>query len=135
MEDLKAKNAAVVKENSQIKNLNADLLKAREDNKDKNYAEADALMSRDARAKPDAAVLWVELGLAQKGLKKYEDAATSLQKAVELDSASKKPNPDLQAVAEMSWAKRCRDRQGSRGPGCLRGRRHRPTPNRGDALR
>jgi len=100
LEDLKAKNAAAVKENSQIKNLNADLLKAREDNKDKNYAEAEALMSKDAQAKPDAAVLWVELGLAQKGLKKNDDAVTSLKKAVEIDAASKKPNPDLQSVAD-----------------------------------
>ena len=99
MEEVKAKNAEVLKENSQIKNLNADLLKARDDNKNKNYADADSLMTRDTTAKPDAAVLWVELGIAQKGEKKYTDSATSLQKAIDLDKASKKPNPDLQAVA------------------------------------
>ena len=74
LEEIKAKNAAVIKENSQIKNLNADLIKARQDNKDKNYTEAESLMTRDTQAKPDAAVLWVELGVAQKGLKKYDDA-------------------------------------------------------------
>ncbi|HEX3471500.1 MAG TPA: carboxypeptidase regulatory-like domain-containing protein [Silvibacterium sp.] len=100
LEEVKAKNAAAVKENSQIKNLNADLLKARADNKDKNYAEAEELMSRDSQAKPDAAVLWVELGIAEKGLKKNDDAVTSLKKAVELDAASKKPNPDLQSAAD-----------------------------------
>ena len=99
MEEVKAKNAAVLKENSQIKNLNADLLKARQDNKDKNYTEAESLMSRDAQAKPDAAVIWVELGAAQKGLKKYDDAAVSLKKAIDLDAASKKPNPDIQGAA------------------------------------
>ena len=99
MEQVKSKNAEVLKENAAIKNLNADLLKARDDNKNKNYADADALMTRDTTAKPDAAVLWVELGIAQKGEKKYTDAATSLQKAIDLDKASKKPNPDLQAVA------------------------------------
>ncbi len=99
MEEVKAKNAAVLKENSQIKNLNADLLKARQDNKDKNYAEAESLMSRDTQGKPDAAVLWVELGDAQKGLKKYDDAAVSLKKAIDLDAASKKPNPDIQGAA------------------------------------
>ena len=99
MEQVKAKNAEVLKENSVIKNLNADLTKARDDNKNKNYADADALMTRDTTAKPDAAVLWVELGIAQKGEKKYPEAATSLQKAIDLDKASKKPNPDLQAVA------------------------------------
>jgi len=99
LEEIKSKNAAVLKENSQIKNLNADLIKARQDNKDKNYTEAESLMSRDAQAKPDAAVIWVELGLAQKGLKKYDDAVTSLKKGIEIDAASKKPNLDLQAAA------------------------------------
>jgi tetratricopeptide (TPR) repeat protein len=99
LEDIKAKNAEVLKENSQIKNLNADLIKARQDNKDKNYTEAESLMTRDTQAKPDAGVLWVELGVAQKGLKKYDDAVTSLKKAVELEAASKKPNPEIQAAA------------------------------------
>jgi tetratricopeptide (TPR) repeat protein len=56
-------------------------------------------MTRDTQAKPDAGVLWVELGVAQKGLKKYDDAVTSLKKAVELEAASKKPNPEIQAAA------------------------------------
>jgi tetratricopeptide (TPR) repeat protein len=99
LEQLKSKNAEVVKENAQIKNLNADLVKARQDNHDKNYTEAESLMSRDAQAKPDASVLWVELGRAQYGLKKTDDAITSLKKAIELESASKKPNPDIVAAA------------------------------------
>lgn len=98
-EDLKAKNAAALKENSVIKNLNANLLKAREDNKNKNYAEADSLMSQASAAKPDAAVLWLELGIAQAGEKKYDDAATSLKKAIDLDAAAKKPNPEIQGAA------------------------------------
>ncbi len=99
LEEIKAKNAEVMKENFQIKNLNADLQKARQDNHDKNYAEAESLMSRDAQAKPDASVLWVELGRAQYGLKKNDDALTSLKKAIELESASKKPNPDILSAA------------------------------------
>jgi Carboxypeptidase regulatory-like domain len=99
LEDIKAKNAQVLKENSTIKNLNADLIKARQDNKDKNYADAEALMTKDAQAKPDASVIWVELGIAQKGLKKYDDAVTSLKKAIELESASKKPSPDVLGAA------------------------------------
>jgi tetratricopeptide (TPR) repeat protein len=97
--DLKAKNAGVVKENSVIKNLNANLAKARDDNKNKNYAEADSLMTQATQAKPDAAVLWLELGIAQAGEKKYEDGATSLQKAIDLDAASKKPNPEIEGAA------------------------------------
>jgi tetratricopeptide (TPR) repeat protein len=99
LEEIKTKNAAVMKENAQIKNLNADLIKARQDNHDKNYAEAESLMSRDAQAKPDASVIWVELGRAQYGLKKNDDAVTSLKKGLELESASKKPNPDIIAAA------------------------------------
>lgn len=99
LEDLKAKNAEALKENSQIKNLNADLVKAREDNKAKNFAEAEQIMQKDTQAKPDASVLWLELGVAQAGQKKNSDAETSLKKAVELDAAGKKPNPEIEAAA------------------------------------
>jgi tetratricopeptide (TPR) repeat protein len=99
-EAAKEKNAVINKENSQIKNLNADLQKARADDAAKNYADADALMTRDTQLKPDEALLWVELGKAQKGEKKLDDAATSLKKAIDLDAASKKPHPEVQAAAE-----------------------------------
>ncbi len=98
-EDLRTKNASALKENSVIKNLNGNLAKAREDNKQKNYTEADSLMSQATAAKPDAAVLWLELGVAQAGEKKYDDAVTSLKKAIDLDAASKKPNPEIQGAA------------------------------------
>lgn len=97
--DLKQKNAEAMKENSQIKNLNADLIKAREDNKAKNFAEAESLMQKDTTAKPDASVLWLELGTAQSGEKKYDDAATSLKKAIDLETAAKKPNQEIIAGA------------------------------------
>jgi tetratricopeptide (TPR) repeat protein len=99
-EAAKAKNAVISKENAQIKNLNADLQKARADDAAKNYADADALMTRDTQAKPDEALLWVELGKAQKGEKKFDDAAVSLKKAIDLDAASKKPHPEVEAAAE-----------------------------------
>jgi tetratricopeptide (TPR) repeat protein len=99
VEEIRKKNADVLKENSAIKNLNANLIKARDDNKAKNFAEAETLMLQATQAKPDAAVLWYELGVAQSGLKKYDDAATSLKKAVDLDAASKKPNPDVEGSA------------------------------------
>jgi len=95
----KTANEKVNNENAQIKNLNADLKKAREDNASKNYADADQLMTRDTTLKPDAAVLWVELGKAQEGEKKLPEAAASLQKAIDIDAASKKPNLDVEAAA------------------------------------
>ena len=99
LEDLKKKNADVLKENAQIKNLNANLQKARDDNKNKNYVEAESLMKEATAAKPDAPVLWLELGVAQYGQKKYPDAETSLKKSVEMDAASKKPNPEISGAA------------------------------------
>jgi tetratricopeptide (TPR) repeat protein len=99
-EAAKAKNAVVAKENVQIKNLNADLQKARQDDQAKNFADADALMTRDTQAKPDEALLWVELGKAQKGENKLDQAAASLKKAIDLDTASKKPHPEVEASAE-----------------------------------
>ena len=133
VEELKAKNAAALKDNSVIKNLNANLLKAREDNSKgrkgncvtatgnavlgttdptsctahggtpndyvQECTESETLMTQATGAKPDASVLWVELGNAQYCLKKYDDAVTSLKKAIELDAASKKPNPEVQGGA------------------------------------
>jgi predicted Zn-dependent protease len=99
LDEAKQKNAAILKENSQIKNLNADLAKARADRAAKNYADAAALMQKDATIKPEEPLLWVELGEAQLGLKQYGDAETSLQKGITLEAASKKPNPDVLGAA------------------------------------
>jgi tetratricopeptide (TPR) repeat protein len=99
LEEVKAKNAGVLKENVQIKNLNANLIKARDDNKNKNFAEAETLMLGATVAKPEAPVLWLELGMAQSGLKKWDDAAVSLKKAIDLDAAAKKPNPEIEGAA------------------------------------
>jgi tetratricopeptide (TPR) repeat protein len=100
--DAKAKNAGIQKENAQVKNLNADLATARQDIKDKKYDDAATLMQRDTTAKPDAAVLWVELAIAQNGLKKYDDAITSGKKAIETNAASKKPSPEIEGAAYNS---------------------------------
>lgn len=95
VEEFKKKNGEAVKANQVIKNLNADLNEARADNKDKKYDAAETLMQKDTSLKPDAGLLWYELGIAQIGLKKWDDAATSLKKAVDLATADKKPNPDV----------------------------------------
>lgn len=102
LEAAKAANSKINAENAKIKNLNADLITARKDTDAKNYAAADALMTRDTTLKPDAAVLWVALGKAQLGEKKYSEAATSLQKAVDADKADKKQHLDVQAAADNS---------------------------------
>jgi tetratricopeptide (TPR) repeat protein len=99
MEEVKKHNADALKNNSVIKGLNADLETARTDIKNKNFADADALMTKDSQAKPDAAVLWLELGNAQVGEKKYPEATTSLQKAISLETADPKPNEQIVAGA------------------------------------
>lgn len=95
VEEFKKKNADVMKNNAVIKNLNADLATARQDNKDKKYDEAEALMLKDTALKPDSDLLWYELGNSQLGLKKWPDASASFKKAADLGTAAKKPNPEL----------------------------------------
>lgn len=69
-------------------------------NPEAGYQKAETLMLQATQAKPDASVLWVELGTAQMGLKKYDDAIIALKKAVDLDAAAKKPNPEVQGAAD-----------------------------------
>ncbi len=125
VEEYKKKNAEVVKTNAVIKNLNADLLSARSliregdgahaaavtalgagasktdiaaketEIKTAKFGEAETLMLKDTGAKPDAAILWVELGNAQSGLGKYEPAEADFKKAIELNAAAKPPKPEI----------------------------------------
>src|SRR5271156_3066134 len=98
LEEAKAKNAEINKENLTVGKLNDLLKQARTDNAAKKYDEAATAMQQATTMKPDAAVLWLELGIAQTGLKKYDDAVVSLKKALDLDTNSKKPNPDVEAA-------------------------------------
>ena len=130
LEELRKHNSEAMKANDVIKNHNADLKTAGQDIKDADaahatavstlgaaaakadidaketeiktakYTEVETLMTRDTQAKADASVLWAELGQAQIGLKKYDDAITSYKKALEVDTASKKPNIVIQGLAD-----------------------------------
>lgn len=129
LEDIRQKNAAALKANEVIKSLNNDLKTVTQDVHDADaamataaqqlgasaskpdiaakaaeiktakYTEIETLMAKDSAAKPDASVLWAQLGLAQNGLKKYDDALVSYKKALDTDTASKKPNPAIQGMA------------------------------------
>ncbi|MGA2217647.1 MAG: tetratricopeptide repeat protein [Terracidiphilus sp.] len=129
LEELKAKNAVALKANEVIKNLNADLRTVTQDVKDADsaaanaaqqlgdkaakadidakaaeiktakYTEIETLMLKDSAAKPDASVLWAQLGLAQTGLKKYDEAEATFKKVLEIESTSKKPQPPVQGLA------------------------------------
>jgi tetratricopeptide (TPR) repeat protein len=99
VEEFRKKNAEILKTNSVIKNLNADLQAARQSIKDKKYEEAEALMLKDTGLKPDAAILWIELAQSQVGLKKYDDAEVNFKKTIDLDKATPKQNLELEGGA------------------------------------
>lgn len=129
LEELKKHNSEALKANEVIKALNADLKVVTQDVKDADsarvtaaqqlgpsatkadlaakeaeiktakYTEIETLMTKDTAAKPDAAVLWAQLGLAQAGLKKYDDAETSFKKALAVDAAGSKPNLPVDGMA------------------------------------
>ncbi len=65
-----------------IEAANADLKTARTANQEKRYADAETLMARDTALRGDMPYLWIELGQAQLGLKKYAEAETSFKAAV-----------------------------------------------------
>ena len=121
LEDLKKANAQALQANVLINQLNADLKVVNQDKKDidnatalatqalgANAAKADlankiaeirtakytdivSLATKDTGLKPDEALLWNQLGYGQAGLKQYDDAITSYKKAVDLETAAKKP--------------------------------------------
>jgi tetratricopeptide (TPR) repeat protein len=129
LEDLRKHNSEAMKANEVIKNLNNDLKVVTQDIHDADsarvtatqqlgatatkaaidaketeiktakYNEIETLMLKDTAAKPDASVLWAQLGQAQAGLKKYDEAETTYNKVIELEAASKKPNIAVQGLA------------------------------------
>ena len=129
LEELRKHNSEALKSNEVIKNVNADLKVVVQDIHDADgahatavqtlgasaakadiaakeleiktakYAEVETMMTKDTVAKPDASILWAQLGQAEAGLKKYDEATTAFKKALEVDLAAKKPNPDVQGLA------------------------------------
>jgi len=129
LEDLKKSNAEALKANAVIGVLNADLKVVSQDKHDidsatntatqalgpsasrsdiatrtneiktAKYTDIETLMTKDTGLKADEALLWVNLGYGQAGLKKYDDAATSYKKALDLENASKKPRPAVLSLA------------------------------------
>jgi tetratricopeptide (TPR) repeat protein len=72
--------------------INADLKAAVAANQEKRYADAEALMLRDTAAKGNLVILWVQLGTAQIGLKKYAEAEVSFDNALGVNPAPLKEN-------------------------------------------
>jgi tetratricopeptide (TPR) repeat protein len=129
LEELRKHNSEAMKANEVIKALNADLKITTQDIKDADaahatavqtlgagaakadidakeleiktakYTEIETLMLKDTGLKPDASILWAQLGQAQVGLKKYDDAAATFKKTIELESAAKAPKPQILGLA------------------------------------
>jgi len=120
VEEYKKKNAAVSADNAKIANINKTLLQAREDEKNGKADVAVTSLQGLVAIKPDESVLWASLGEAQLAVgdsalkaaraanpnakpddamkKTFSDAAVSYQKAIDLNSTSKKPSPENLAV-------------------------------------
>jgi tetratricopeptide (TPR) repeat protein len=73
-----------------INQVNVDLATARAANRNKRFADAEALMLVDTRSDPEFLYPWVELGKAQLGLEKYDQAETTFKRVLGLDLASRK---------------------------------------------
>ena len=129
LEEMKKHNSEALKANQVIKVLNADLKAAQADihdadqariaaaqqlgasasktdvaNKEneiktQKYTDVVTLMSKDTQLRPTESVLWAYLGQGQLGLKKYDDAETAFKKALDIESTSKKPRPEIQGLA------------------------------------
>ena len=129
LEELKKKNKDILSKNEIIKGLNADLLAANQDFSDANnasatakaaldasaskadidakaeeirtakYTDVETMMLKDTAVKPDASALWAQLGQAQVGLKKYDEAEASFKKVLEVEAAAKKPDIRVQGTA------------------------------------
>jgi hypothetical protein len=129
LDELKTKNAAAMQANQVIKTLNADIKTSSQDLKDVDgaadaakqqlgasaskadldaktleiktakFTEVETIMLKDTGLRATESVLWAQLGQAQKGLKKYDEATASFKKVLQLEAESKKPNLQAQGAA------------------------------------
>jgi len=87
----KANSAA----NRLVQEVNADVIAARAANRDKRYADAESIVLKDTISNPGLIPPWVELGLAEIGLKKYTEAEASFKTALAIDPKSPKSQQDV----------------------------------------
>jgi len=71
-----------------IDDVNAAVVAARTATKDKRYGDAETLMLNVTSSRPELIIPWLELGLAQLGLKKYPEAENSFKIALGIESTS-----------------------------------------------
>lgn len=128
--ELKKQNAEALKTNALIKSLNADLQAVSADRqaidgavqaaaqqlgasasradvekkaaeiKTEKYTDIVTLMTKDSALKPDEALLWSQLGFGQAGLMQYDNAIAAYKKAIDLETAAKKPRMNVIGQAQ-----------------------------------
>lgn len=89
------KPLAVSGSNKLVKEINTDVVAARAATREKRYADAETIMLKDTASQPDLILPWVELGLAQLGLKKYPEAEASFKAALAIDPRSPKAQREM----------------------------------------
>ncbi len=123
LEETKKKNAAANEYNGKVKDLNKLMQQARDDSKAGNNAQAIKEMQDAIAIKPDEGLLYVALGEAQIAdankdaaaaraaktspmdvaiVNKYQMAAASYQKGIDMVKASKKPDPNIVALGYLN---------------------------------
>lgn len=116
LEEAKKKNATALAENAKIADVNKTLIQGRADEKAGKPDAAVAELQPLTAQRPNEPIIWAALGEAQLAsadaartaaitaktppndpaiVQKYTDSATSYQKALDLNTASKKPDPSL----------------------------------------
>ena len=101
-------------------NVNTELVAARAATKEKRYSDSEALMLKATSLHPTMILTWVELGLAQNGLKKYPEAENSFKVALGIDPDSLKlahtndfyQQPDAKGVVAPSATRASRNTMG-----------------------
>jgi tetratricopeptide (TPR) repeat protein len=68
--------------------LNAEIIAARKATAEKRFADSEAMMAKVTADNPKLILPWVELGLAQLGLRKYPEAENSFKMALGIDPES-----------------------------------------------
>ena len=123
LEETKKKNAAANEYNGKVQNLNKLMQQSRDDTKAGNTAQAIKGMQDAIAIKPDEGLLYVALAEAQLAdankasaaaraaktstmdtgiVSKYQDAAGSYQKGIDMIQASKKPDPNTISVSYLN---------------------------------
>jgi tetratricopeptide (TPR) repeat protein len=67
--------------------------------KNAKYSEVETLMTKDVAVSPAEPILWLHLAQAETGLKNSLDAETNYKKALDLESKTGRPDPELMGAA------------------------------------